>query len=211
MNWGPPSLSFSSGMAGLSDALPRFTRNQTNAAGGEGFINRGRHNFTIGGDIRRHHVDILSQQDPRGGFTFTGSATRLRLRRLPAGHSEHEPDRLRQRRQVFQRLLLRRVHHRRLAGWSFADDHRWCALGVRVAAQRAVRIDWSTSISRRASARSVRSWRRARPGRITGETFPSSLMRPDWGGLQPRLAVAWRPVPGSSVVVRAGYGIYRNT
>ena len=36
-------------------------------------------------------------------------------------------------------------------------------------------------------------------------------MQPDWGGLQPRLAVAWRPVPGSSFVVRAGYGIYRNT
>ena len=40
-----------------------------------GFLTRGRHNFTIGGDVRRHHVDILSQQDPRGGFTFTGSLT----------------------------------------------------------------------------------------------------------------------------------------
>src|SRR4029453_19233596 len=29
--------------------------------------------------------------------------------------------------------------------------------------------------------------------------------------LQPRFAVAWRPVPGSSVCVRGGYGIYRNT
>ena len=48
-------------------------------------------------------------------------------------------------------------------------------------------------------------------GSLTGEALPSSLMQSDWGGLQPRLAVAWRPVPGSSVVVRAGYGIYRNT
>mgnify|MGYP003347693866 CR=1 FL=1 len=29
-------------------------------------------------------------------------------------------------------------------------------------------------------------------------------------GVQPRLGVAWRPVPGSSLIVRAGYGIYRN-
>ena len=36
-------------------------------------------------------------------------------------------------------------------------------------------------------------------------------MRPDKRGLQPRLGVAWRPVAGSSLVVRAGYGIYRNT
>ena len=27
----------------------------------------------------------------------------------------------------------------------------------------------------------------------------------------PRLGVAWRPIPGSSLVIRGGYGIYRNT
>ena len=36
-------------------------------------------------------------------------------------------------------------------------------------------------------------------------------MRPDRRGVQPRLGVAWRPVPGSSLVVRGGYGVYRNT
>ena len=30
-------------------------------------------------------------------------------------------------------------------------------------------------------------------------------------GLQPRLGIALRPVAGSSLVIRAGYGIYRNT
>ena len=48
---------------------------KANGAAATRFISRGRHNFTIGGDVRRHHVDILSQQDPRGGFTFTGAAT----------------------------------------------------------------------------------------------------------------------------------------
>ena len=27
----------------------------------------------------------------------------------------------------------------------------------------------------------------------------------------PRLGVAWRPIAGSSLVIRGGYGIYRNT
>ena len=36
-------------------------------------------------------------------------------------------------------------------------------------------------------------------------------MRPDRRGVQPRLGVAWRPVAGSSLVVRGGYGVYRNT
>jgi hypothetical protein len=36
-------------------------------------------------------------------------------------------------------------------------------------------------------------------------------VRPDKSGIQPRVALAWRPILGSSTVVRAGYGIYRNT
>jgi hypothetical protein len=36
------------------------------------------------------------------------------------------------------------------------------------------------------------------------------LLNADSLGIQPRLAMAWRPIPGSSLVVRAGYGIYRN-
>jgi hypothetical protein len=48
-------------------------------------------------------------------------------------------------------------------------------------------------------------------GALTGTEYHSSLIAPDKLGIQPRLAIAWRPVPGSSLVVRAGYGIYRNT
>ena len=37
------------------------------------------------------------------------------------------------------------------------------------------------------------------------------LDRRDPRGLQPRVGMAWRPVAGSSLVIRAGYGVYRNT
>ena len=50
-----------------------------------------------------------------------------------------------------------------------------------------------------------RHWRTDRPAIL------DALIRPDRRGIQPRLGIAWRPVPGSSLVVRAGYGIYRNT
>jgi hypothetical protein len=33
----------------------------------------------------------------------------------------------------------------------------------------------------------------------------------DLRGVQPRIGIAWRPVPGSSLVIRGGYGIYRNS
>jgi hypothetical protein len=48
-------------------------------------------------------------------------------------------------------------------------------------------------------------------GVLTGERYPASLLRPDRRGIEPRVGLPWRPVPGSSVVVRAGYGIYDDT
>ena len=47
-------------------------------------------------------------------------------------------------------------------------------------------------------------------GTLTGASYPASLIRPDKGGLQPRLGVSWRPSLSSSLVVKGGYGIYRN-
>jgi hypothetical protein len=48
-------------------------------------------------------------------------------------------------------------------------------------------------------------------GPLTGRRYSDSLIRPDKRGVQPRIGVAWRPIAGSSLVIRAGYGIYRNT
>ena len=41
--------------------------------------------------------------------------------------------------------------------------------------------------------------------------YPASLIHPDKHGVEPRIGIAWRPLSGSSLVVRAGYGIYYNT
>src|SRR5260370_34463989 len=50
-----------------------------------------------------------------------------------------------------------------------------------------------------------------RVGPLTGQTYPDSLVRPDKRGFEPRIGVSWRPISGSSVVVRGGYGIYYDT
>jgi hypothetical protein len=210
VNWGPPSLSFSSGFAGLADALPRFTRNQANGAGGDGFVSRGRHTFTIGGDVRRHHVDILSQQDPRGGFVFTGSASGSDFADFLLGIPSTSQ-------------IAYGNADKYLRGFSydayFTDDWR---VGPALTITAGARWEYESPLTERLGRlvnldvgpgfKAISPVLATDPtGSLTGETLPSSLMRSDWGGLQPRLAVAWRPVPGSSVVVRAGYGIYRNT
>ena len=48
-------------------------------------------------------------------------------------------------------------------------------------------------------------------GPLTGIHYPSSLIRPDRLGFEPRVGISWRPIPASTIVVRAGYGIYDDT
>jgi hypothetical protein len=209
INWGPPSLSFSS-VAGLSDGLARESDTTTHNGGVEAFLFRGRHNFTIGGDVRRHLIDLVSQQDPRGSFAFTGALT---------GHD-------------FADFLLGRPATASIAygnadkyfrGYSFGayitDDWR---IGPSFTLTAGVRWDYETPLTEQQARlvnldvasdfSTVQQVQASNPtGAVTGEDYTSALVKPDKGGIQPRLALAWRPVPGSSLVVRAGYGIYRNS
>ena len=88
MNWGPPSLVFSSGIAGLSDARSSFDRNQTSAVSVAMLWNRDKHNIRFGGDFRRQEFNYLSQQNPRGTFTFTGAATQGSVNGVAVGGSD---------------------------------------------------------------------------------------------------------------------------
>ncbi len=74
-DWGPPTLNFSSGIAGLGDANSSFNRNRTDAISESGAIYRGHHNVTVGGDFREQQYNDFFEQNPRGAFTFTGAAT----------------------------------------------------------------------------------------------------------------------------------------
>ncbi len=75
LDWGPPNLFFSSGVAGLSDGEQSRNRNETNAVSSSFFWNRERHNFQFGGDFKRQQFNSLGQQNGHGTFTFTGAAT----------------------------------------------------------------------------------------------------------------------------------------
>src|SRR6202012_632868 len=48
-------------------------------------------------------------------------------------------------------------------------------------------------------------------GPLTGDRYPSSLIRPDRRGFEPRVGISWRPIPASTIVVRAGYVFYNDT
>lgn len=210
VNWGPPNLIFASGLAGLADALPAFTRNQTHAWSAENFLGRGRHNITFGGGVRRRQIDIRSQQDPRGAFTFTGSVTGSDLADFLLGipHSS---------------AIAFGNAEKYLRSFSYdayvSDDWR---VSPSLTVNAGVRWEYEAPITERfgrlVNLDVTPGFTAVSPvvagspfGPLTGRSYPDSLVHPDKRGIQPRVGAAWRPVPGSSLVIRAGYGIYRNT
>jgi hypothetical protein len=211
VNWGPPSLTFSSGIAGLADAVPAFTRAQAHNWSGQGFWwYRGRHNLTFGGDIRQQDIEIQSQQDPRGGFSFTGAVTGVDLADFLLGIPHTSGVAFGNADKYFRAPSYAAY---------ITDDWR---ISPTLSVNIGVRWEYEAPITERfgrlvnldvlpgyVAAGAVIATDPVGP--LTGRQYADSLVDPDKSGIQPRLAMAWRPVPGSSLVVRAGYGVYRNT
>ncbi len=209
-NWGPPALAFSSGLLGLSDAEYAETAAITHGVLGEAFWNRARHNISAGGGLRRTSIDAAGQQNGRGGFTLTGALSGADFADFLLGLPTAE-------------AITVGNPDKQLRGLSYeayvTDDWRVTPaltlnLGVRwefdspmtEADSRMSNLDVTSDFS------AVSIVTPDDPvGSLTGRRFSPALLSADWRGLQPRVGVAWRPVAGSSLVVRGGYGLYRNT
>jgi hypothetical protein len=210
VNWGPPNLMFSGGVESLTEVQYASNTNQTHVWSAETLWGRGRHGFTFGGDVRRQIVDVFSQQNARGEFSFTGALTGSDLADFLLGipHTSAiasgNPDKY-LRASAYDLYLT--------DDWRFSSGLTVNA-GVRWEYEapmtelfgRLVNLDVApgfAAISPVVSSNPV--------GSLTGAQYPDSLIRSDFGGIQPRMGAAWRPLAGSSLVVRAGYGVYRNT
>ena len=210
LNWGPPQLQFASDIAGLSDGRYSRARTATHVVGSEIQSFRGRHTVTTGGEYRRIANDIFSQQDPRGTFKFTGARSGSDFADFLLG--------LPQTTSIAYGNADKFFRSNSYAAY-VTDDWR---LSPSFTLMLGVRWEYESPVSERLG-RLVNldidsDFTEIDPvlasdatGTVTGASYPQSLVRPDKGGFQPRLGLAWRPVPGSSLVVRAGYGVYRNT
>ena len=220
MNWGPPSLTFSSGLAGLSDAQSSFDRNQTSALSYAMLWNRDKHNITFGGDFRRQEFNYLSQQNPRGTFTFTGAATQGSANGAAVGGSDLAdfllgiPDTSSIAFGNADKYFRESVYDAFIT-----DDWR---VGPQLTVNAGIRWEYGAPITelfgRLVNLDIAPGFAAVSPvvandsvGSLTGQRYPDSLIRPDKRGFEPRMGISWRPISGSSVVVRAGYGIYYDT
>jgi hypothetical protein len=211
-NWGPPTLAFNS-ISSLNDGNSAFNRNRTDAFASHGQMTRGHHNLTVGGDFRRQQFNELMQQNPRGTYTFTGAAT---ASAASAGSGSDFAD------------FLFGVPDTSALAFGNADKYfRQSVYDLYATDDWRVRPELTINAGLR--------WEYGAPltelkGRLvnlnTGAGFatatqvlgnnptsgyPTSLVQPDKHGFEPRVALSWRPLPASTLVIKAGYGIYDDT
>jgi trimeric autotransporter adhesin len=221
INWGPPTLGFMSGITSLSDGLPSSTHNQTNELSIDNTWSRGKHILSFGANYRRLQLNVVSQQDPRGSFTFTGTSTLERSSSVPLPGSRND----------FAGFLLGIPDTARIAFGNadkyfrastysayIADDWR---LNSNLTLNIGLRWEYSSPVTelygRLVNLDIASNFLAVAPvvandptGSITGAHYPNSLLDPDKHAFQPRIGFSWRPMAGSSMVVRGGYGIYYN-
>jgi hypothetical protein len=220
VDWGPPALNFSSGLAALSDANSSFNRNETNAVSASVLIYRGKHNLTIGGDFRKQDYNDFFEQNPRGVFSFTGDATAEPGGSAAATGSDLAdfligiPDTSSIAFGNANKYFRESVYDA-----YFTDD--WRVLPV-LTINAGMRWDYSAPITELfgnlVNLDVANGFTAVAPvvgsnpvGSTTGMRYPASLMRPERRMFEPRIGITWRPIPASTVVMRAGYGIYPDT
>jgi hypothetical protein len=200
-NWGPPSLNFAGGIARLSSGSFAFDRNLSHGVSTSSSWIVGRHNLGYGVDYKRQQYNLFSQQNARGSFTFTGAETGNDfadfLLGIPTASSLAFGNADKYFRQSFTDAYL-------------TDDFRVLSS---VTLNVGVRWEYESPITekygRLVNLDIAQGFTSATP--VIAGTANNSLLRPDKNGFQPRIGLAWRPLEASSLVVRAGYGIYRDT
>ena len=209
-NWGPPALGFNSGIASLSDAQNAFNRNRTDGYSASVGLYRGRHNITVGGDLRKQQFNEFFQQDPRGSFGFTGAATGSDFADFLIGVPDTSSIAFGNPDKYFRQTVY--------DAYATDDWRVMPSLTINAGARyeyggpmtelkdRLVNIDVAQGFAQVAPV--LASDPR---GAVSGRSYPRSLVHPDRSGIEPRIAFSWRPIPASTIVVRGGYGIYHDT
>jgi hypothetical protein len=196
VNWGPPALVFSSGIAALGEARASLARDQTSGVSVSSFLSRGRHNITFGAGHRRQQFNVFSQQDARGTFAFTGAAAGHDF----AGFLLGVPDTSSIAFGNSDKYLRSSIND------AFVNDDWRVNPGLTVNA--GLRWEYGSPVSEK-YARLVNL--DIAPEFSSATPVVAARLEPDRNNFAPRVAFSWRPFPASPMVVRGGYGIYFDT
>ncbi len=209
LDWGPPSLNFTS-ITGLSDAEQKTNHNETNAVSASFFWNRSRHNFQFGGDFKKQQFNVLGQNDGRGTLTFTGTTPGSDFADFLLGVPSAASIAFGNADKYLRDSLYDAFFNddwRISSAFTLNAGLRWeYGSPITELYGRLVNLDVVPGFSNEAAVLATNPI-----GPLTGMHYPDSLIHPDKRAFEPRVAIAWRPLPASSLVVRAGYGVYYDT
>ena len=212
-DWGVPLITFTN-FGGLNDVIPSLIRNQTTRVLDTMTLNRGKHNFRFGGELRRVQLNSLTDPDARGTFTFSGFTTSdFSSQGFPvAGTGFDFADFLLGLPQTTSVRFGTSSNY--LRSWVYSgfvqDDWRvnshWTLNGGLRYEYFQPFVEKYGHLSDLAIGPGFSS-----VGVVTGQSpgaFPPSLIRDDKNSFSPRLGVAFRPSTQHSLVFRAGYGLF---
>jgi trimeric autotransporter adhesin len=228
-NWGPPALGFGDGTSGLSDGNSSFNRNRNDDVAVSTLIFHGKHNITAGAEYNKREYNYDFQQAPRGNFTFTGAATEgactnpticgSALADFLIGTPDASSIAFGNANKYFREPVYDAY---------IDDDFRVLPI---LTINAGLRWDYSAPISElfgnlvnldvasgftqvgyvagRSDVGTVGGVGNvADVGTVTGNHYPASLMNPERRMFEPKIGATWRPIPASTVVIKAGYGLY---
>src|ERR1039458_9235144 len=221
-NWGPPGLNFTSGIGGLSDGQESAQRNQTGRLSASiSWLHRP-HNITMGADFSMLQVNPVSQQNPRGTFTFNGTATQQVVNGVAVPNTGSD----------FADFLLGIPDASSIAFGNadkyfrtnsydafFTDDWR---ISSTFTLQPGLRWEYNAPIieerGRLVNLDLGPGFSNPTPvvasspiGPVSGLHYPDSMVHPDKHAIQPRISFAWHPFFGTSTIFRGAYGVAYDT
>lgn len=219
-DWGAPTLSFTN-LNSIRDVNPSLRVDDNWQISENASFRYKKHNFRFGGDYRQTNLELRSNPNPRGSFTFTGFTTAqvtfvggFPVRTPGTGHDFADfllglPQ---------QTGLQFGANTYQFKGNTYSlfvqDDWRLHGkltlnLGLRYeyigplteAQNRLVNLDAANGFT------AVAPVFPGTTGAFSG-VFPQSLVNPDRNNFAPRVGFAWNPL--ARTVVRGGYGINYN-
>jgi len=216
-DWGPPALNFGDGTVGLSDANSSFNRNRSDDVAVSTLIYRGKHNITAGVEFNKREYNDDFQQNPRGTFDFTGKATQgactnpsicgSALADFLLGIPDTSAIAFGNANKYFREPVYN----------AYINDD-WRVMPI-LTINAGLRWDYGAPISELhgnlVNLDANSGFTAAQPvvgsnpvGPVTSNHYPGSLIEPERKMIEPRIGLTWRPIPASTVVIKAGYGLY---
>ncbi len=211
--WGPPALNFgASGISGLADGYPSFTRVTTYRPTLDNTWNHGRHNIQFGGDVQWQDLNFDTETNARGAFNFNGAASGAPGTAVGsfADFLLGIPDTATLAYGNADKYLRAKIYELYVK-----DDWRVnSSLTLDLTARYEFYEPVTEEYGRLVNLDVAQGFTQITPvvgynpiGSVSGMNYPSALIRPERLPLDPGVGIAWRPISGSSLVVRAGYSL----